>query len=373
MRIAHVVTYVSPDGAFGGPVRVAQAQAEALAELGHEITVFAAAPSELARTSFQDGYELRTFAARRISRFGGFAAMCAPKMLGALKVSAPTFDVAHIHLARDLVTIPAALRLRRAGVPYVLQPHGMIDASGHPLAKPLDALATRPLLRGAGTVLTLTDEEASDVAAIEPSVRQSKISNGIRIGELAPYSERENTVLFLARLHRRKRPLAFIEMAVALATEAPDTRFILAGPDEGEGSAVLRAISEAGMGDRLTWIGAVAPDETEALLARARVFVLPAVDEVFPMTILESLRVGTPVVTTNSLGIAVKSASYGAAIVTDGSPDEMAHAVKGVLTNRTVAEKLRAGGANFLREQLNIETVARELESVYAATIEVAP
>ena len=38
MKIAHVVTYISPDGAFGGLVRVALGQAEALAERGHDVT-----------------------------------------------------------------------------------------------------------------------------------------------------------------------------------------------------------------------------------------------------------------------------------------------------------------------------------------------
>ena len=50
------------------------------------------------------------------------------------------YDVVHVHVARDFVTLPAATIARRAGVPYVLQPHGMIDPSDHALARPLDAV-----------------------------------------------------------------------------------------------------------------------------------------------------------------------------------------------------------------------------------------
>jgi hypothetical protein len=41
MRILHVVTLVSADGAYGGPVAVAVAQTQALAELGHDVTLLA--------------------------------------------------------------------------------------------------------------------------------------------------------------------------------------------------------------------------------------------------------------------------------------------------------------------------------------------
>jgi glycosyltransferase involved in cell wall biosynthesis len=372
MKIAHVVTYVSPDGAFGGPVRVALGQAEALAERGHDVTVYAAAPAESAGVTHQDGYTLKTFPARRVAPVGGFAAVSAPKLTRALKRDAVSFDIAHIHLARDLVTLPAARRIRSAGVPYVVQPHGMIDASDNPLARPLDAWMTKPLLREAAAVLALTDNEVDDVATIEPSARTRKIINGIRIGTLEPYEGREEIVVFLARLHPRKRPLAFVEMARQLKSTLPHTRFVLAGPDEGEGDAVRWVIDDATMGDRLEWIGPVSPDQTDELLRSARVYVLPSVNEVFPMTILESLRVGTPVVTTRSLGIAGQCERYGAAILTDGTPERLASAVASIIASDQEATRLRNGGIEFLRQELDIARVASTLEELYSEKVEAA-
>lgn len=365
MRVAHIVTYVSPDGAFGGPARVALGQAEALAERGHEVTVYAAAPRALATTTRRDGYTLKTFPARRLAPVGGFAAMSAPQLAKALKLEAALFDVAHIHLARDLVTIPAARQIRKARVPYVVQPHGMLDASQHPLARPLDAWVTRPLLRDAAAVLTLTDGEANDILGIEPAARTSPISNGVRVGKSLPDDAREDMVLFLARLHSRKRPLAFIEMARVLRNRLPTTRFVLAGPDEGEADAVRAAIEDARMGNRLKWVGAVPPDQTDALLRSARAYVLPSFGEVFPMTILESFRVGTPVITTESLGIAPECERFGAAIVTNGSPQALANGVESVLTDVGRAANLREGGSAYLRAKLDISDVVTSLERFY--------
>ena len=53
MRILHVVTLVSPDGEYGGPVRVATNLSKALRDLGHDVTIaagtrgFESAPEQL--------------------------------------------------------------------------------------------------------------------------------------------------------------------------------------------------------------------------------------------------------------------------------------------------------------------------------------
>ena len=64
-------------------------------------------------------------------------------------------------------------------------------------------------------------------------------------------------VLFAARMHPRKRPVAFVEMAKKLLDAGVDARFTLVGHDEGEGPALRAALK----GDpRITWEGALTPD-----------------------------------------------------------------------------------------------------------------
>lgn len=367
MRIAHVVTYVSPDGAFGGPARVALGQAAALAERGHNVTVFAASPSATVTRRSQDGYVLRKFPGRRLIPGDGFALMRAPRLTKAFQAELASFDVVHVHLARDLVTMPVAIAARKAGVPYVVQTHGMIDASDRWLARPLDRFATRPVLRDAGAVLVLTDQEELDIRTIAPPARVLRISNGVRVGEIAPYEGRKNRVLFLARLQERKRPVAFVEMASLLQDSFPETEFVLVGPDEGEGAATQAAIERSVYPHRIRWAGPVSPEETDAWIASARAYVLPSFGEVFPMTILEALRAGTPVVATDSLGIAGDCGTYGAALITDGSPKQLAEAVARILGDAGLARELRAGGVRYLRRDLDISRVAAHLEELYGA------
>ncbi|MGU3357835.1 glycosyltransferase [Microbacterium sp. M4A5_1d] len=372
VKIAHVVTYSSSDGAFGGPTRVALAQAKALARRGHEVTVYAGTPRDEANNVVQDGYRLRTFPVRRLAPFGGFATLWPEGMQRALRRDLSDTDVAHIHLARDLVTLPAAMLSAKSGVPFVVQPHGMVDASDRLLAKLLDAVAMRRALRRARAWLVLTEREHSDLADLASAARVTRLVNGVEPTPPPPYDGRRDEVVFLARLHERKRPLAFVEMARVLADRLPTTTFRIIGPDEGEGGKVAAAIDAARMGDRLVWSGPLPPSETADALASARVYVLPSVNEVFPMSVLEAFIAGTPVVTTSSLGIADDCERYGAAMVTDGSVEALANAVHEVWGSPARSKELRDGARRYVEAELDIDAVAAVLEREYGLAQEPA-
>lgn len=369
MKILQVLTYLSPDGAYGGPARVALAQSDALARLGHEVTLVNAAPvAAVTQGRSEDGVRLMSYPSRRLPGLG-FAGLTAPAMVRALRGLVRHIDVAHVHLSRDLVSLPAAAAAHRAGVPFFAQTHGMIDPSEKLLSKPLDLLGTRPLLRSAAAVLVLTDEEEGQIHAVAPQARIQRVRNGLRLGDLPAYADRSGPVLFLSRLQERKRPVAFVEAAAVIAAANPDVTFVLAGPHEGEGPAVEAAIARSGYSDRIRWIGPVDMADTDELLRSAKAFVLPSVNEVFPMALVEAFRAGTPAVMTESLGIAQDVLRYGAGLVTDGSVPEVADAISRVLKDITVAEDLRSGAWNYLRSELDIDKVARGLVESYERAI----
>lgn len=367
MRIAHIVTYYSSDAAFGGPVRVALNQAEGLAARGHDVTVFAASPPQETGRRFERGYTLRTFKGTRLVPSESFAPMVAPSLQRAITQDVPAADIYHVHLARDLVSARAAAAIRGAGAPYVVQTHGMVRSDRRHAVRVFDRMfAFERNLDAARAVLVLTRQESDEMRSLAPRANVVQIQNGLPPKELPPYSGRGNLVLFLARLQARKRPLEFVAMAKRLASMFPDMEFVLAGPDGGEADRVVEAIASSPYYGRIRWIGPIPPGETDDLMQSAKAYVLPAVDEVFPMTILEAIRAGTPVVTTTSLGIADACREYGAALLTDGSVDQLTSAVRRVLEEPILAENLREGGQNLLRERMSMGPVLDRLESVYS-------
>ncbi len=86
-------------------------------------------------------------------------------------------------------------------------------------------------------------------------LRLASLGNGVPDYPAAVDGPGTPEVLFAARMHPRKRPLVFVEMAKALLDAGVDARFTLVGPDEGEGAALRAALK----GDpRISWEGALA-------------------------------------------------------------------------------------------------------------------
>jgi glycosyltransferase involved in cell wall biosynthesis len=109
----------------------------------------------------------------------------------------------------------------------------------------------------------------------------------------------ENTrfLLFAGRLHPQKDPLLLIDAFANL--NEPDTHLLIAGAGELEPELRLK-IADAGLTAKVTLLGAVPQAKLATLHRVSSVFVLSSVYEGLPLTVLEALSSGTPVVTTNS-------------------------------------------------------------------------
>lgn len=368
MRVLHVVTLHSPTGAFGGPVRVALNLSKGLAERGHEAALVALGDGfEGAPPTEVEGVPARLYPARRFAPLG-FSGITSPALLGAATQLVKDADVVHVHLARDLVTLPVALAALRAGRPLVLQTHGMVDPSGRLLAKVLDALAVRRLLRSAGAVLYLTDHERAGLDAVvgaPPLERAVRLVNGVPAHEpRAPWRGGPPHILYAARLQARKRPRDFVAAVPEILVHHPGATFTVAGPDEGELAPVRALIDELGLADRIAVPGALSGERMPEALRAATVYVLPAVDEPFPMSVLESLSVGTPAVVTTSNGLAKDIARSGAGRVVTGAGG-LAAAVRDLLDPATHRAASRAA-LELAADSFSMDSVLDTLLGVYA-------
>jgi len=372
VRVVHAVTLITPDGAFGGPVRVAVNQARELQARGHDVEIVAATSgySDDVPTAM-DGVPLSVFPARRILPGAGFSGLVAPGLMSWARSNVGSIDVLHIHAARDLITLPLARYVLSRGKPYVLQPHGMIDPSHRALSHPLDALVTRPVLRGAATVLYLTSNERAGLQEVaRDSLQQlSELGNGVPGADVDRLPQQPPEVLFLARLQERKRPLMFVSMAEQLLGEGMDATFRLVGPDEGEGPRVRAAILGVGS-PRLAWEGPVAPEGTLRRLSRAALCVLPAVNEPYPMAVLEALSIGCPVVVTDSCGLAPAIRELACGVVVDESLESLVRAVRDLLAESSRLESLSRAALPAARERFSMGPVVDELESIYQSAVE---
>ena len=363
MRVLHVVTLLSSYGAYGGPARVAVNQAEALVRRGHSVTIAAAGSGDWPTSG---GVIYRCFAPRTLLPGTGFAGLAAPSMVRWAMNSLVDFDVVHIHLSRDLVTLPMATLARFRRLPYVTQTHGMVDESEHRLAGPIDAVATRAALRAASSVFYLTEREREDLLLVaRQPVQLHELTNSVPILPARDSPDRLE-VLFLARLHPRKRVDMFVDMADVLLHEHDSVTFALVGPDEGDGASVVSR-----QGPRLQWEGALDPSLTAERMASASIYVLPSMDEPYPMSVLEAMATGLPVVISDSCGLASAVTRLRCGIVIPaGDLRALVDAVRTLLKDDALRIEMGRRGREGARAEFGTEAIAEQLEGHYESAIE---
>lgn len=375
LRILQIVTLISPDAAYGGPERVAFNQTAALNRRGHRATVAASVrgyDAEHPAPTERDGVPIAGFRAVTALPGIGFAGLSAPGMVAWFLRHRHDFDLVHVHVARDLVTLPIGLAATAAGLPVVLQPHGMIDPSDKLAAKPLDRTMTLPLLRRAHRILYLNDTEHANLVAVAGAdLPYTQLINGVTPDRPADPGRADVVpeVVMLCRMHQRKRPTAFVEAAVRLLRSGVDARFTLIGPDEGEMATVQAMIDSSGFDAAISWIGALEQTATADRLRRADLYVLPSVDEPYPMSVLEAMSVGLPVVMLDDNGLAPTVAHYGGGLVVDRSIEALTDAIGTLVCDAPLRARMGAAARRAVVETHSIDAVADRLAEVYRSAV----
>jgi glycosyltransferase involved in cell wall biosynthesis len=375
VRVLHVVTLHTPTNDFGGPTRVALNLSRGLRARGVDARIATLGdgfdgplPSDI------EGVPSFMFQARHVLPRFEVSGITSPALLARARRLVEAADVVHVHLMRDLITLPFALIALRCGRPVVLQTHGMIDPTEKRVARLVDLLGLRSVLRRADGLLYLTEMEREGVQAVIPDTplrNAHRLVNGVALQERRPpRGERPPTVLYLARVQQRKRPEDFIRAIPTVLTKYPEARFVLAGPDTGAlARPMLELARELGVGDSVEYVGALGHDEVLEQLRASDVYVLPSVVEPFAVSILEAMSVGLPVVVTRTGGLSPDVEAAGAGRLTDSRPD----ADNGELVGQAILELLdpaanaEASEAAFrlIREKFSIDAVADTLMGVY--------
>jgi glycosyltransferase involved in cell wall biosynthesis len=368
LRITHVVTYASEDGAFGGPLAVAIEQTRELAELGHDVELVMGWDGNLEVSV--PGVTVRLFPVRRIPGTG-FSGLFSRELQRHISDVATGRDIVHVHLGRDLVTAPAALRATKGRAMVFMQTHGMVMPDSRLRASLFDKVYISSALRRAAGILVLTPEEERGLGElVDGHAPIDRVTNGVTVGGAqGPSGSQEGNpvldVLFLARLHPRKRVLTFARAAAIAAETLPSVRFSVVGPDEGDLGALKQFVSDNRLERTLFYEGPVAPGTAPLRIARSSVYVLPSVNEVVPMSVLEALAVGTPTIITRSNGLARTLEEHHAAVVIDESPEALAEAIRELAGSTSLRERLSIAGQQVIRSTFSAAAVARRLEQLY--------
>lgn len=373
MRVLHVIPDLNPER--GGPSRNVPDICQALAESGTDVTLYSTHEPGKPITIDPERvpYEVSLFS----SKAGLIGA--AWNLSAQIASSSGRFDLVHIHSLWNVVATWSAAGSRRARLPYVVSPTGMLDhvclKRRSTLKRVYAALFERHTVEGASLLHFQNDAEAESkrvkwfrfpkhfVVANGMSLEQSPVERGSFRRSFPELKDRQ-LMLYLGRLHAIKGLDLQLQALSKLVKNNPQIIWVLIGPDDGEWPRLQRAIRDMGLEENVRWLGPIMGPERLAALAEADVVVQTSFYECYSTTVSEALAVGAPLVITDTVHRPeVERAGAGRVISRDA--DELASAVEEICRSPERAESMRVAGRRFADQHMTWERAALNLNTVY--------
>lgn len=383
MRILLVIPYFYPAWTYGGPIKVAYDVSRELVKRGHKVTVYTSNGNNSysridSRIKEVDGIQVHYF--RNVSAITAreMKLFITPSMIRTVKRDIQRFDIVHLHEYRSFQNVVAHRYARKYVVPYILQAHGSLPRimAKQRLKLIYDVFFGYRLLRDASKVVALSQTEALQYRGMGvPEEKIEVIPNGIDLseyGDLPPkgafkkkfgIDDDEKIVLYLGRIHKIKGIDILVKAFAKVIEKLDDVRLVVVGPDDGylgELEALTKALK---IEDNVLISGpSYGKDKLEAYVD-ADVYVLPSRYETFPMTVLEAMACGTPIILSENCGISEVVRNKVGLVVKPNS-NHLCEALLKMLLSQDGQNTFRENCKTVI-EKFNILKTISELEKVY--------
>jgi len=382
MNILVVSPCFAPAWSWGGQVRALWSMCRSLVEAGAEVSVVTTDADLHGRVAVPEartegGMSITT--ARVVPGRGGLASRfaLAPSLPRAVKSALPRADMAVLQGVWTFPLLAASRACRARGTPYVVCPHGTLEAlslSEKPRRKKLYMrLAQGRALAGAAAIQFGSDEERRNSAAAIGKAPGFVSANAV---ELPPVVAAEGPGLrrrlglppaavlvgVAGRLHPRKGLQVVVP---ALAQCDPSLHLVSFGADEaGYGATIRELARKSGLADRVHFLGQLDGDALQAAYASVDLLVAPSFGESFGNAVVEALGQGTEVLVSDRVPLAayVAQNSLGG-VVASLEPADWAQALEAWRHGARRFDRERA--ARAVRADFGTERKGRELLDHY--------
>lgn len=197
------------------------------------------------------------------------------------------------------------------------------------------------LLKKSDMVLALGNQWKNRILDIEPSTNVKVLKNAVDIPLITEKVSNTNTIqiLFLAVLIKRKGIIDLVYAADILVNKLSDKWNLVfnIGGSGSEESEVKELVKKLGLNENFKFYGWIGNAEKSDLLSKSDIFVLPSYNEGLPMSILEAMSYGLPIISTKvgSIDEAVKSGENGF-LISPGNIEELSEAIRKIIINNQI-------------------------------------
>ena len=351
MKIVHVVYSLEMGGAEVLVAQLCQIQRSQ----GHSIRIFAYSDLGVVGDRLrQDGFDIyvpgKAHPLRTMLRY----------FLRFLKIRP---DVVHCHNVAP--TTHAAISARLAGVPHVISTRHRLELFPYDRA----AEAQFNFMGWFCNWVTGICEVTCENVRSGPLARKSRIVrvyNGTTAVERTSFEglgKHGFTIVFIGRLAPEKALGTLIRAVMLAKNQVDDLALWIVG--DGRARGELEALTqELGAGKQVKFWGERM--DTAQFFSAADVFAMSSISEGLPMSLLQSMSLGTPSILTDVDGMGeVLRLTGGGLLVPVGDPEAMAEAIVRLATDRKLYEELSRKALAAYQKDFTLEQMAHGYMALY--------
>lgn len=178
----------------------------------------------------------------------------------------------------------------------------------------------------------------------------------------------EKVIIFVGRLHSIKGLSYLIEAMEIIYQKYPKSRLLIVGDGE-ERTNLENLVKKMNLDKCVIFIGMVPNETVPEYMVASDVFVLPSLSEGFPLTVVEAMASGLPIVATKVRGLPeiIKDGENGF-LVEPRNSEEIAKKVLLVLENDELREKISKRNKEE-GNKYEWESIVEKLEEIYFGVV----
>lgn len=303
-----------------------------------------------------------------------------------LKQVVKRYDLVHLH---SIWSYPSYIASRIAAenrVPALVSLHGNLNTSvfsrGYLKKSFYYNLFVRKILGNAGGVHFVSEEEVELSKRFVPSGLRSWLippgidTNKYSVPQPRPWFRAEHgisgsakIILYLGRLSWEKGLDLLLDAFKEVHARRPDTYLVLAGP-AAPGLDLRAGLKASGLANRVILPGMIRGDEKKiGLLLESDLFALTSLSDAAPISVLEAMAAGLPVIVTDNIGISRQVKASDAGAVVERNVTAVCRGIMEQIDNEACA-RARAGKARQLAvEKFDIKYSAEKMLAAYREVI----
>jgi glycosyltransferase involved in cell wall biosynthesis len=221
------------------------------------------------------------------------------------------------------------------------------------------------VLRNADVVIALSSNCKKMIEDIEPRASIKILLNTVNVTDYEVNNRKIHdpvNVLLLGRLEYRKGIHIILKAIKILADK--NISFVLAGDGDIEGTR--KFVKENCFETKVSVPGWISGDQKLALLKEADIYILPSYQEGLPISILEAMSAGLPIISTPVGGIpdAVTDGENGY-LIEPGDSEALASKILFLSENQSVWEQLSLQSKETAKHKFHMSRIESELADLY--------